>query len=159
LTGSSVTHRLVKIVKVMLSVPTALVSAVLFPYMVPMATVGPFVLTAHALGFMGGYAADEFTLVGAALGGTGGLIGFWLWVFTDERRSVRMQRWMALLWLAGAAALTPYLPLVTFPPVGFSAWGFFSTLVVIVAATLFALWLFASTFFERRGRADLQSRK
>jgi len=157
--ASRVTTRLVKIVKVVLSVPAGLISAVLLPYMLPIAAIGPLTLTARAFGFMGGYAAGEFTLVGAAVGGMAGLLGFWLWVFTDEKRSVRMQRWIALLWLAGAAALTPYLPLVTFPPVGFSAWGFFATVVVIFAATMFALWLFASTLVERPVPADLQSRK
>ena len=147
------TTRLVKVIKVVLSAPVALVSAFLLPYMVPLVAVGPFTLAARSLGFMGGLGAGEVELVGICVGGTAGLVGYWLWVFTDETRSIRMQRWIALLWLAGAAALTPYLPLVTFPPVGFSAWGFFATLLVIVGATLFALWLLVSSFFERRALA------
>lgn len=142
------TTRLVKIIKIALSAPVGLVTAFLLPHMLPMAAIGPFMLAARSLGFMGGLGSGEVVLIGACVGGTGGLLGYWLWVFTDETRSRRMQRWMAALWLAGAAALTPYLPLVTFPPVGFSAWGFFSTLLVIVGATLFALWLLVSSYFE-----------
>jgi len=156
-----VTTRLVKVIKVVLSTPVALVCAFLLPYMVPLAAVGPFTLAARSLGFMGGLGAGEVELVGICVGGTAGLVGYWLWVFTDETRSIRMQRWIALLWLAGAAALTPYLPLVTFPPVGFSAWGFFATLLVIVGATLFACgcWCRRSSSDARLPASSLEGRR
>jgi hypothetical protein len=149
-----------KTIKVALSITLAgPATVILLPYMLPLAAAVLVDLCARMLGSTGGFHADDAKLMLVCFGGIFGLLGFWLWVFTDETRSIRMQRWMALFWLAGAAALTPYVPMVTFPPVGLSAWGFFATLLVIVGATLFALWLFASSFFGRRLRADLQSRK
>jgi hypothetical protein len=73
------------------------------PYMVPFALFGPFWLLRDVA--KGRFNLTDLHLVGVSTAGTLGLVGFWLWVFDHPGRTVRMQRFVGVLWLAGAATL------------------------------------------------------
>lgn len=73
------------------------------PFMFPFALFGPFLLARDALA--GHVNAGDVRAIAIAMAGTLGLVGFWLWVFDHPGRSVRLQRVVGLLWLAGAVML------------------------------------------------------
>jgi len=73
------------------------------PYMVPFALFGPFWVLRDVLG--GRFNLIDLHLFGVSMAGTLGLVGFWLWVFDHPGRTVRMQRVVGVLWLAGAVTL------------------------------------------------------
>jgi hypothetical protein len=77
------------------------------PYMVPFALFGPFMLVRDAVA--GHVNITDLRGIGIAVAGTAGLAGFWLWVFDHPGRSVRMQRSIGLLWLAGGVVLGAHL--------------------------------------------------
>ena len=76
------------------------------PYMVPFALFSPFMLVSGHVNL------NELRGIAIAIAGTAGLAGFWLWVFDHPGRSMRMQRTIGLLWLAGAVVPAGYLLLL-----------------------------------------------
>jgi len=106
------------------------------PYMVPFALFGPFWVLRDVA--KGRFNLTDLHLVGVSTAGTLGLVGFWLWVFDHPGRTVRMQRIVGVLWLAGAATLGSNLAVPNLADIWFRA-----TAVLCAVVTVAGLWMIA----------------
>lgn len=119
------------------------------PYMVPFAIFGPFGLARDAI--VGHVNTGDVHVIAVALAGTLGLAGFWLWVFDQPGRSVRMQRVVGLFWLIGGVEMGAML----LSPVDRSSPWFAAGAALTVAVLVMGL---AMSVWPRRSRAVERSR-
>lgn len=104
------------------------------PYMVPFALFGPFWLLRDIA--KGRFILTDLHLVGVSAAGTLGLVGFWLWVFDHPGRTVRMQRIVGVLWLAGVATLGSNLRVPSVAPVWARLTVVFTVLVLVMGLAM-----------------------
>ena len=104
------------------------------PYMVPFALFGPFWVLRDVA--KGRFNLTDLHLVGVSTAGTLGLVGFWLWVFDHPGRTVRMQRFVGVLWLAGAVTLGSNLRVPNVEPLWTRVTAVFTVIVLVMALAM-----------------------
>ena len=125
-------RRLLRVLKIALAVGLGAPATLIWmPYMVPFALFGPFMLARDAMA--GHVNVNDLRGIAVAVAGTAGLAGFWLWVFDEPGRSVRLQRIVGSLWLIGAAVIAAHL--LVLPELG-STWVTATVVLAVVIALM-----------------------